>query len=151
MMLPSKREEWHTFSIIQPNDHKIQTLVHSAAKQRQLTMRNYLTVAIAACALCLTCGCDTGFERSLVSDQTWDVGDCKVREKIVCTDAIPDRSFERTYWLMRDGAELLVGSYENESSTGVIKQPYAVDDCIIIPTSASCRALRNVAQWAVRL
>ena len=28
-----------------------------------------------------------------------------------------------------------VGSYAKESSTGVIKQPYAVDDCIVIPSS----------------
>ena len=98
-------------------------------------MRNYLTVAITASALCLTCGCDFGFERSVVSDQTWDVGDCKVREKIVRVDAIPDAEFERTYWLIKNGRELLVGRYNNESSMGVVKEPYAVEDCIVIPSS----------------
>ena len=48
---------------------------------------------------------------------------------------IPDAEFERTYWLTKNGRELFVGRYNNESSVGVVKEPYAVDDWIVIPSS----------------
>ena len=64
------------------------------------------------------------------------VGGCEIHEEIQRSKSDwPDATFLRTYRLKRDGRKLTVGSYENESSTGVTNSPFAVGEYIVIPTS----------------
>lgn len=82
----------------------------------------------------LMVGC--GRQWNPVSDKNWTVGDCEIHESIERSETDwPDPTYLRTYRLIRDGRKLTVGSYENESSLGVIDEPHAVGDFIVIPTS----------------
>ena len=75
---------------------------------------------------------DSGW--SSESDKNWNIGNCEISEKIeISNDTVPDASYRPTYWLIRRENRLSVGSYENESSDGEIKEPFVVEDFIVQP------------------
>ena len=79
-------------------------------------------------------GCGSKWQPFL--SKSWTVRDCEIHESIEKSESDwPDPTYLRTYRLIRDGREVTVGSYENESSLGLIDEPYAVGDFIVIPTS----------------
>ena len=81
----------------------------------------------------LLVGCDPYLRGT---EKSWSVGDCEVYETIQRSENDwPDPHFLRTYRLKREGRTLTVGSYDNESSTGVINPPFVVGQYIVIPTS----------------
>ena len=104
------------------------------------SIRDYFLVGMISTVLFLASGCDSDDGSSLISEKSWDVSglpDTKVVERIVKTGGWdwPDPEFKRTYWLIQGKAKSLIGSYTNESSVGIVKEPYAVGECIVIPTS----------------
>jgi hypothetical protein len=99
------------------------------------SIRKYFLVGMICTTLFLAGGCEYKSDSSLFLEKSWDVGDCNIHERIVKIDSWPDATFQRTYWIIRNGSKLSVGSYENESSVGIIKEPYTVNEHIIIPTS----------------
>ncbi|MFT5304418.1 MAG: hypothetical protein ACI87E_002922 [Mariniblastus sp.] len=104
-----------------------------AYKQRSRIIKACLAATIIISGILLI-GCDNGW--SPASDESWIVGDCEIHEKIEVTrNTWPDAVFKRSYWLIRSGVRLSIGTYQNESSVGMVKEPFAVDDCIVIPSS----------------
>ncbi|MEZ4863421.1 MAG: hypothetical protein R3C14_19035 [Caldilineaceae bacterium] len=80
-------------------------------------------------------GCSPSW--NLLSEQSWTVSGSEIHETIeISTSNWPDHRFKRTYTLLQAGRKLDVGSYDNESSLGVLGKPYAVDEFIVIPTSS---------------
>jgi hypothetical protein len=101
-------------------------------KQRARTIKA-CPAAILISAGMLLAGCSRHLPGT---EKSWTVGGCEILEEIRRSKSDwPDATFLRTYQFKRDGRKLAVGSYENESSTGVHNSPLAVGEYIVIPTS----------------
>ena len=107
--------------------------MHDKHNHREWIIGACLATAIISAGVLLV-GC--GSQWQPFSSKSWTVRDCEIHESIEKSESDwPDPTYRRTYRLIRDGRELTVGSYQNESSLGLIDEPYAVGDFIVIPTS----------------
>ena len=101
-------------------------------KRCSIDRRAYLAGTLLS-ALILLFGCDA-YEPGV--ETSWTIGDCEILQEVKqSTNTWPDPTFLRTYWCTRNGHKLLIGSHENESSTGDSPGPIEIDGSILIPTS----------------
>ncbi|MDG2383771.1 MAG: hypothetical protein P8N76_19010 [Pirellulaceae bacterium] len=79
-------------------------------------------------------GCE---KRTIVSEKSWKLPGATVHEKIDHGELNwPDRVYKRTYWIVKNGKTVPVGSFRNESDVGVAYQPFILNGSIVIPTSS---------------
>ena len=77
-------------------------------------------------------GCLEQFPKEVVSYQTIEVGEFLIEEEITKSDGWPDWIYERSYWVTYENRKRVLGSYQNESSVGLITDPFVIDEQLIL-------------------
>lgn len=87
---------------------------------------------VALCSAMTIAGCGFDVDVTLVSQQSWKVGDVTVTEQIDCWAGFPDHRYKRSYTVRANGDTIEIGQYEDESSRGVSEAPEFSDGRLIV-------------------
>ena len=97
--------------------------------------RIYKVVLAILTAITLS-ACIDGVTRELVTENVYTVGDYAIREKIYCEDAFPDAVYEREYAVKNGRFYQKIGSYSDESRTGITIPPEMVGEWLVLYSGA---------------
>ena len=87
--------------------------------------------------LTLLSSCLDAFNREKVSEQTTQVRDYEIEERIYHTADWPDHRYERIYRVSHNGGSWVsLGSFEDESQTGMVHDPIVLNDRLFVFSSA---------------
>ena len=86
-------------------------------------------------SICLS-GCFPLFVSERVAENSYTVGAYEVEEVIYREDGFPDDSYERVYRVRNGRFWTEIGSYANESQSGIIQSPEWVDGWLVIYSSS---------------